>query len=162
MSTRLAGLSLQRFRNLPEFSIELDDGLVLVRGPNEAGKSSLVEAVFFALFRDAGSTAREIAQAITWGLSSRPVVELMLEVDGDEYLLRRDYAAKKNLLRNATTGDEWHDKKTIAAKVAGLLGLETESLGAQHRLRAGRRAAEGGRGGRRPARSSRAEDIGCR
>ena len=129
VSTRLAGLSLQRFRNLPEFSIELDAGLVLVRGPNEAGKSSLVEAVFFALFRDAGSTAREIAQAITWGLSSRPVVELTLEVDGEEYLLRRDYAAKKNLLRNATTGDEWHDKKTIAAKVArSCSGLETEAL----------------------------------
>ena len=128
MSTRLSALSLERFRNLPAYSVEFDDGLVLVRGPNEAGKSSLVEAVFFALFRDAGSTAREIAQAITWGLSSRPVVELTLAVDGEEYVLRRDYAAKKNLLRNATTGDEWHDKKTIAAKVKELLGLETEAL----------------------------------
>jgi DNA repair exonuclease SbcCD ATPase subunit len=128
VSTRLSGLSLYRFCNLPAYSVEFADGLVLVRGPNEAGKSSLVEAVFFALFRDAGSTAREITQAITWGLSSRPVVELTLEVDGEEYVLRRDYAAKKNLLRNTTTGDEWHDKKTIAVKVKELLGLESEAL----------------------------------
>ncbi|HJW75317.1 MAG TPA: AAA family ATPase, partial [Thermoleophilia bacterium] len=128
MSTRLVGLSVQRFRNLPEFAVEFDSGFVIVRGPNEAGKSSLVEAVFFGLFRDAGSTAREISQAITWGLSSRPVIDLTFEADGDEYFLRRDYAAKKNLLRNTTTRDEWHDKKTIAAKVAELIGLETESL----------------------------------
>jgi len=123
MSLRITGLSLERFRNLPEFSLAPADGFVVVKGPNEAGKSSLVEAVFFALFRDAGSTAAEIKAATTWGLESRPCVELRFAADEQQYVLRRDYAAKKNRLRNESTGDEWHDKKTIAQRVADLLGL---------------------------------------
>ena len=128
MSLRITGLSLERFRNLPEFSLAPADGFVVVKGPNEAGKSSLVEAVFFALFRDAGSTAAEIKAATTWGLESRPCVELRFAADEQQYVLRRDYAAKKNRLRNESTGDEWHDKKTIAQRVADLLGLGSESL----------------------------------
>lgn len=45
-------IELENWRGTPHFYCELDNGLNVICGPNEAGKSTLVEALHWALFQD--------------------------------------------------------------------------------------------------------------
>ncbi len=48
----IQSIELENWRGTPHFRCELDSGLNVICGPNEAGKSTLVEALHWALFQD--------------------------------------------------------------------------------------------------------------
>ena len=55
---KLERLSVRHFRGIPRVSFEgLSDRINLFYGPNEVGKSTLVEALHFALFERATGQA---------------------------------------------------------------------------------------------------------
>lgn len=76
-------VTIQNWRGLRHFDAELLPGFNILRGRNEAGKSSVVEAIAWALHRDLASGARvrdEIAPILpTDQFGARPSVELLLE-----------------------------------------------------------------------------------
>lgn len=85
----LKRLTLKNFRQHEDRVIDLTAGLNVVRGANEAGKSTLIEAIAYALF---GSKAcREpLAQVVTWGKPEKSLaVELVLAADGIDYVFTR-------------------------------------------------------------------------
>ena len=49
-------ISLENFRNFTEFPVEFDEHANILLGPNGSGKTSLLEAIFFAIF---GASFRE-------------------------------------------------------------------------------------------------------
>ena len=73
---RLTRIALRDFKGHASLDIEPADGLTVIRGPNEAGKSTLQQAIGFALFRKADGSARDMLGAQRWGASSRPRVQL--------------------------------------------------------------------------------------
>jgi DNA repair exonuclease SbcCD ATPase subunit len=76
-------VAISNWRGIERFEAELSPGVNLLRGRNEAGKSSVVEALSWALHRDLVGGARvkdEIAPVIPAHNSKlRPCVELALE-----------------------------------------------------------------------------------
>jgi len=48
----IQSIEVENWRGTPHFRCELDRGLNVICGPNEAGKSTLVEALHWALFQD--------------------------------------------------------------------------------------------------------------
>ena len=52
--------SIKRFRKLADFKGNFTQGINLVKGPNEAGKSTLVDAITCAFFEDPKSTKKEL------------------------------------------------------------------------------------------------------
>ena len=63
--TSLALTDLRRYRN---HEFELAPGLNIVRGPNEAGKSTIQRAIELALTRKVTSSAGDLDGMVSWGV----------------------------------------------------------------------------------------------
>ena len=90
---RLRRLSVNQFKRFtaPTQLGELSDGLNLVVGPNELGKSTLLDALRAVLFERYSSGARPIRVLQNDRSGAAPVVELVFEVSGAEYTLTKRF-----------------------------------------------------------------------
>lgn len=73
---------------------EIGDGLNVVVGPNEMGKSTLLDALRAALFEKYSSKAQPIAALQNDRNQAAPVVELAFEVDDGTYRIRKRFIKK--------------------------------------------------------------------
>ena len=90
---KLRKLSVNQFKRftVPTQLGELGDGLNLVVGPNELGKSTLLDALRAVLFERYSSRARPIMALQNDRSGAAPVVELVFEVNGAEYTLTKRF-----------------------------------------------------------------------
>ena len=90
---KLRKLSVNQLRRftLPTQLGELSDGLNLVVGPNELGKSTLLDALRAVLFERYSSRAQPIVALQNDRSGAAPVVELVFEVSGAEYTLTKRF-----------------------------------------------------------------------
>ena len=89
---------LRCFRN-PITVGPFGEGANILFGPNEAGKSTLMEAAAVALFDRHGTTGREVDSFQPWGTSLSPEVTVEFEEDGTCYRLEKTFlAAHRSLL----------------------------------------------------------------
>lgn len=90
---KLRKLSVNQFKRFTEPTqlVELRDGLNLVVGPNELGKSTMVDALQAVLFQRYSSRARPIVELQNDRSRAAPVVELVFEIDGAEYTLTKRF-----------------------------------------------------------------------
>ena len=88
----IKALTLTKFRKVLDETMVFSEGLNLLRGPNESSKSTRIEAILFALY--GSRTLRDsLAQCVTWGHKENELkVELVIDVDGQEFLYRRSKA----------------------------------------------------------------------
>ena len=90
---KLRTLSVNQFKRFTEPTRlgELSDGLNVVIGPNELGKSTMLDALRAVLFERYSSRARPIIDLQNDRSNAAPVVELAFEVDGAEYILTKRF-----------------------------------------------------------------------
>lgn len=62
--SKLKSIKLKRFKQLNEFELELDDTTILI-GANNAGKSSVLQAIHFAVA--VAQTAKLVGEGVKWG-----------------------------------------------------------------------------------------------
>lgn len=80
-------LELTNFRQHSNLSLEFSKGVTVIRGANECGKSTVFEAITFALF---GVDACRSNDLTTWGAPDKShVVKVEFEVDGQVYHVTR-------------------------------------------------------------------------
>ena len=115
---------VRRFRKLQDQTIECGAGLNVIRGPNDAGKSTLHLAFSAAFFP---SQPREVKSYGPWGDDHPGEITVEFHVDGEVFRLRKDFAARKIVLEG---GREILDTpKLVEAKLAQMLGgLTSASL----------------------------------
>ena len=99
----LSKISLKNFRQHRELTIDLQPGFTALRGENEAGKSTVLEAILFALF---GIRACRNSDIATWGEPEKSVkVELWMTLPGGElHISRSKSAAEINYVGQTVTG----------------------------------------------------------
>jgi len=96
----LKRLAVESFGCFAEpFEVSFAPGLTVIRGPNEAGKSTLRQALQMALFQKATSTADAVKALATWGAERGFVLELDYENDGQHFVLRKDFGSRRATLR---------------------------------------------------------------
>jgi recombinational DNA repair ATPase RecF len=82
---------IKRFGKLKNFKAEFAPGLNLVKGPNEAGKTTLVEALGAGLFGDPQDVSREVKEKTSWGSDKKFELVLELEDGGERWQLSKDF-----------------------------------------------------------------------
>ncbi len=89
----LISVVLRNYRLHRELKLDFDPSLTLIGGPNESGKSTLIEAVHRALFLKAkGNT--EYHRALNSALhAGHPEVDLTFEAGGHTYVLKKRFGA---------------------------------------------------------------------
>jgi exonuclease SbcC len=130
---KLLRIEIRNFKPFIDISIpsdgsELPQGLIMIRGLNSTGKSSLLEAIMWALW---GPDSVELSNDDLINFTSTFCrVILTFEVAGIQYKIDRYYdpADKTNVVFFVKTGSAWKriaDKtQSVAAKVDEILGLE--------------------------------------
>jgi energy-coupling factor transporter ATP-binding protein EcfA2 len=102
---------------------DLSRGLNLICGPNESGKSRLVQALRFALFESSSGRARYKRALETWGtVDGKPRVEVEFELAGANWLLEKTYLGSgcSTVLRGAGKSLEG---EAAEARLADLMGV---------------------------------------
>src|SRR5437667_2779246 len=88
----LKHLTIERFRLLRSMNLHFPQrGSILIQGPNEAGKSALLESIYFALYGEALASSRgkrSLDDLILYG-SSQANVTLILSVGATELTIAR-------------------------------------------------------------------------
>ncbi|MGQ9525087.1 MAG: AAA family ATPase [Armatimonadota bacterium] len=130
----LKSLEAERFRVLKQVRLEFPDrGPILVEGPNESGKSTLFEAVFFALFGRGLRPDLTVGDLIAYGQDSAQVrvqlvsKELILDV-------RRVLSKPSRVIAELTL--HWTDGKeetlsgtgAVTSRVFQVLGLDGDAF----------------------------------
>ncbi|MDR5695237.1 MAG: AAA family ATPase [Armatimonadota bacterium] len=125
---RLRRLRVRRFRRLRGLEITFHPGLNVIVGPNEAGKSTLREAIIMALYGNAATTSQAIRESTrSWGSDRPAVLELEFEADGEVYTLGKDFHGRKVFLRDSK-GNNWEGHARIQREIGTLLGFPNENL----------------------------------
>ncbi|MBK7804306.1 MAG: AAA family ATPase [Chloracidobacterium sp.] len=82
-------LTLKCFRKHLDCTFNFNEGLQLIKGPNEVGKSAIIESCLYSLY-GARALRDSLAQCVTWGHKEGELkVELVIEVEGKTYSYRR-------------------------------------------------------------------------
>lgn len=107
-----------------EMQLQLDDGFCLLTGANGAGKSTIIEAINFALF---GKTIRDINKAEIVNNKNKKgcVVELHLSNNNDDIVITR--SIKPDDIRLEVNGeviDAGAHAKETQAEIERVLGIE--------------------------------------
>jgi len=105
-------LGFGKFKNK---TVKFCDGLNVVTGPNEAGKSTIQSAIYIAFFGKPKDYKR-------WGVGGRPCrIIIDYEADKTGYRLIRDLAAQEVSVRGET-GDEFTNKKLVSNLIHNHIG----------------------------------------
>ena len=92
---KLISAHIKNIRLHKDVRIEFDEKLTLIGGPNEAGKSTLAEAIHKALFLKANSeTDDHRALESNIYIGEIPEVELVFEVEGERYTMKKRFSIK--------------------------------------------------------------------
>ncbi|MBM3470970.1 MAG: hypothetical protein FJX73_09290 [Armatimonadetes bacterium] len=118
-------IRLRRFKRFTDWQADFGPGLTVVRGPNEAGKTTLMEAIFEGLF---GNPARgeAVARLRSWGESRLGEITVGMRVGGGCYLLRKDLEAGTILLQREGGGDRVESLREVQRRLLEWIGLATE------------------------------------
>lgn len=113
---KIHSISLKNFRGVNDATVEFGDGVTIVEGPNEAGKSSLVEALTLLRNWKASSKAQRIKDLKPTNRDVGPEAEVCLTI-GDQRLRYRKRWLRETMTtleiegtaRQSYTGDAAHD-----------------------------------------------------
>jgi DNA repair exonuclease SbcCD ATPase subunit len=132
---RITSLTLRDLRRYRETSIELAPGLTVVRGPNEAGKSTVQRAIELALTRKVTSAAGELDALVPWDGSpdARPAVDMTFsyeDEDGGAHggHLEKVFAGAKGTVSLRIDGEVVTDPARADELLAELSGVPTEGF----------------------------------
>jgi len=127
---RLLSCRLQNIRVHGDLALEFGPGLTLIGGPNETGKSTLVEALHRCLFLRATATGAPVEALQSRLHLGQPQVELAFAARAESWTLVKRFSGSsgKVLLRSAS-GPHWQGPEA-EEHLADLLGVN-ETLGSR-------------------------------
>lgn len=137
---RILRLQLRNFGVHRELDLELAPGFTIIRGPNEAGKSTIQRGIELALFRKATATASELETLRTWSSGeegrSTTRVEFIVE-DGDvetgelnirHGVLEKEFRGGRGRVSLEYDGQTYTDPTRADQIIAELTGIPNEGF----------------------------------
>lgn len=127
---KLHSLEVRSFKIHDSRRIEFDDAITLLAGPNEAGKSTLLEALSAVLFLRSKGDSRDHRSLRSHIHTGHPEVELVFSTDGQTYTLKKCFSGNSGTSRllqhggESWSGDEVEDQLASILKVDGAKKFE--------------------------------------
>jgi DNA repair exonuclease SbcCD ATPase subunit len=132
---RITDLTLRDLRRYQEVQLDLAPGLTIVRGPNEAGKSTLQRAIELALTRKVTSSAADLGSLLPWdgGADARTSIGMGFTWDDEEGgvhegRLEKSFRGAKGEVRLELDGEVITDPARADELLAELSGVPTEGF----------------------------------
>ena len=131
---RVLKLGARDFRRYRMIDVDIAPGLTIIRGPNEAGKSTIQRALELALTRRATSTAGELEALRPWGApaEARSIITVEFEQEDEDGKkvgdLEKTFAGSKGTVRLDYEGETITDPTLADQVMAELTGIPTEGF----------------------------------
>ncbi len=125
---RITRLGLTDVKRHARLDIRPAAGLTIVRGPNEAGKSTVHEALELVLFRKADANREDVRSIHRWGTEAHPEIVLEFEVDGRQGRLVKRFAGPRAEAELTLDGQTTRDFALIQEEVAVITGIPNEAF----------------------------------
>jgi len=132
---RITRLGLTNIRRYREAELELHPGMTIVRGPNEAGKSTIQRAIELALTRRVTSTAGDLDGLLPWdgGPDDRSAIKLDFTYEDEGGAthagrLEKHFRGPKGTVRLVVDGQVITDPAAADETLAALSGVPTEAF----------------------------------
>lgn len=122
----LRSLRVENFGCLGRGEWSFERGINVVRGPNEAGKSTLAEAVAKVLLGSAPvhTASAEYARWRTWSAAEMYVLEAEFEHGGARWRVIRDFVAGRAELVDLGSGERLTSEEKVRQTLAEMVGLQ--------------------------------------
>ena len=132
---RIRRLQVRELRRYHELDIDLASGVTVVRGPNEAGKSTIQRAIELALTRRVTSTAGDLESLRPWdaGEDARTWIGIEFEQEEDDGrlavgTLEKSFGGQKGTVALEYDGQTVTDPTLADQVLAELSGIPTEAF----------------------------------
>jgi DNA repair exonuclease SbcCD ATPase subunit len=137
---RILRIQLKDFGKHHELNLELSPGFTIIRGPNEAGKSTIQRGIELALFRKATATGTELDTLRTWGVAdearTRTRLEFVVEEDNEETgeltirhgVLEKEFRGQRGKVSLDYDGQTYTDPARADQVIADLTGIPNEGF----------------------------------
>ncbi len=127
----LESISLEnwkKFRNPVE--IQFKDGLNVVYGPNESGKTTLMDSLRTTLFSKHSSRSKNIKSIVPWSSQLAPQARITFRNNGDRYRITKTFIQPKSILEKWNNNWEKISEGDLADKaVTKIVGGELPRTG---------------------------------
>ena len=131
---RIRRLQVKDFRRYRDLDVDFAPGLTVVRGPNEAGKTTIQRAIELAITRRATSGANDLNALRPWDApaDARTVISLEFEQEEDDVVktgsLQKVFGGAKGTVELHYDGQDITDPTLSDQVVAELTGIPTEAF----------------------------------
>ena len=137
---RILRVQLKDFGRHHQLNLELAPGFTIVRGPNEAGKSTIQRGIELALFRKATATGTELDTLRSWGSNeearSSTRLEFVVEEENEETgqldirhgVLEKEFRGQRGRVSLEYDGQTYTDPSRADQIMAELTGIPNEGF----------------------------------
>lgn len=134
---RLVSVTVRNYRIHREKKVDFDPSRTVIGGPNESGKSTIVEAVHRALFLRSRASGAVLATMRSQLHPGNPAVELTFESGGSTYTVTKEFTGNNSAVTTLTeAGKPQVRNEQAEEKLRELLDVEAiGGRGAEERLR---------------------------
>lgn len=122
---KIHSLAVKNFKIHRESRVEFDDRVTLLAGPNETGKSTLLEALEKAFFLRAKGTSAEHKNIRTRLHTGHPEVEVVFSADGHTYSLKKCFSGTNGTSRLQLQGGETWSGDDVDTEIARILRVDS-------------------------------------
>lgn len=130
---QLVRMRLENFRGVRECEVQFGPGVNVLHGPNELGKSTMVEAIRAALLLPSASKGSLSTSYVPWGSEEKPYVQLTLQTaDGRYQRVTKTFGTARSRLESSNNNQDWSTVATareVDQKVRELLNWGLADLG---------------------------------
>ncbi len=137
---RITRLQLHEFGRHRDLDIELASGFTIIRGPNEAGKSTIQRGIELALFRKPTATTSELDTLRSWGApdEERSATRLEFVIDDEagangvivsrHGVLEKEFRGQRGRVALQVGEDMYTDPAKAEEIIAQLTGIPNEAF----------------------------------
>lgn len=123
---RIVEIKVTNYRVHEELKVTLDAHRNVIIGPNESGKSTLMEAIHRVLFLKARGYRKEHQAMQSTTHSGKPEVALTFEADGECYMLKKSYTGQSGKSQLTQVGGKTWQGEEAEERLRELLGAAAE------------------------------------
>ncbi len=127
----LTSLHMQNYKKYKDYTLEFAEGLTGIIGRNGSGKSTIFDAITFALYGDVRGEKETIRNAKA-GEKEPVIVTLVFEIEGKEYKVVREMRGKSLTAKaHLYDGDDRliaESAKGVTSEVIKLIGMNKEAF----------------------------------